>query len=99
MMAHDGQSFCTGSRRTGRTGLPGAGFPSVRATPAMREVSWIVMSGGLQRRRGGGEKLQAALFDRDEFRRQRNAARTRARIVDRDGLEDAAGPRAHHVDL
>src|SRR3954454_4397246 len=99
-IAHNGQSFCTGKRRTGLpVGVAGAlGAESMSVMPATCRVSWTVMSGRLVEC-GGGEQVHATLFDRDELRRQSGGAGAGPRQRNRNGFEHSARPRAHHVDF
>src|SRR5262249_15527875 len=111
--AHVGQSFCTGRRRTGRfAGCPGS-LACDTSSPAIAPTAWLsctvigrpspVASGRLAH--GFGcywahmEQLQAALLYREEFGRERAGADAGTWQLDRDRLDDAARPRAHHVHL
>src|SRR5262245_36818876 len=51
------------------------------------------------RRAGDVEQLEAAFLDHHEFRGERAAADARPGERDRDGLDDAARPRPHHMHL
>src|SRR4051812_17219303 len=102
-ISQEGQTRCTGSRRTSFLGAGGAPArdASVSGAKAAIMLAGMGMRQLLCRLRGGvvAEPCETMLLERDEIRTGHHRARARSRQADGDAVDHAAGPRGHHVDL